>query len=237
MLALRCSRVIRRRCGTSTDPATDLSQSDLLSFWFGPEYFSDRGRLSQAPYLKGRTRFWYTGGPKVDAEARRFLPLLRRERSVKLSQASAEGTMARVILFDQISRNARRGTDEAFRQDDLAVESSEALIEDGFHEACSAAELLFLVMPLVHTETPPDGERGQEAIDILRGQMPRFDQDVSRHLFSAILTHDKHMQVLRRFGRYPHRNDVLGRSSTELETEWLNSSAVPGWARSQQRNS
>ncbi|CAE7859527.1 ANKRD17 [Symbiodinium microadriaticum] len=110
---------------------------------------------------------------------------------------------------------------------------SEKLVEDGYSDSCSAAELLCLVQPFSHSEVPGDASRVDMGIEILQKNMQRFEDGTSKVIFQAILSHDSHRTVLRRFGRYPHRNEVLGRVSTSEEQVWLASSDCPGWARSQ----
>eukprot|EP00933_Yihiella_yeosuensis_P048332 TRINITY_DN44443_c0_g1_i1.p1 TRINITY_DN44443_c0_g1~~TRINITY_DN44443_c0_g1_i1.p1 ORF type:complete len:317 (-),score=40.01 TRINITY_DN44443_c0_g1_i1:190-1140(-) len=240
----RHTSLVKRFCsGPRVREALASEFSSVLEFWFGAEFFDSPTQLDDEQYLRSRTKIWYRGGAMVDAKAKDFLPLLRREcrhiesagrpLSVDSSEVSELNTLARIILFDQVSRNAARGTAEAFQQDDIACELSEALIADGYADKCRAAELLFLAQPLVHTETPPDGSRANAAMDILRRQMSRFPRLTAQRLFQANLSHEKHLTILQRFGRYPHRNSLLCRQSTEEELEWLSSSDCPGWAWSQ----
>eukprot|EP00913_Durusdinium_trenchii_P009596 g9016.t1 len=126
--------------------------------------------------------------------------------------------LAKVVLFDQIPRNVFRGTSDAFRYDEKACAASEVLIDSDFSRRCSAAELLCIVQPFVHAEGPGDS-RVQHAIHILQKNMRRFPEDASNMLFQAILSHDAHGRVLRTFGRYPHRNTLLGRRSSPEELQ------------------
>lgn len=224
----------------------------VLKFWFGPEYFDDPEQLDSEAYLKSRTKIWYMGGPAIDIQAMKFLPLLRRERqrvaqygpaSVLIPRhewikRAGDGStsswetiaFAQVVLFDQISRNAARGTIEAFAQDDLASETAKALVDSGFAKRCRAATLLFIAQPLAHAEDPSHVEL---AIDLLRSALPRFSEPVAKRLSRSIASHEEHLLIVRRFGRYPHRNAVLNRATTSQEQAWLDSDDCPGWARSQ----
>jgi len=215
---------------------------DILRFWFGNSFFECRADLDTEGYLKQRGKMWYMGGSKIDIAARQFLRILREERSRfersgqsqnSLQPLREESALAQIILFDQIARNAARGTVEAFQQDVFASAISEKLIFSGFSSRCRAAELLFLVQPLVHAETPSSGVRAQAAISILHRELYRFSSNTSKRLARAADVHSKHLEVLEQFGRYPHRNLILGRASTVAEEQWLKSPQCPGWARSQ----
>ncbi|CAE8684878.1 unnamed protein product, partial [Polarella glacialis] len=219
------ARAFSRRVGQSAQGHDEVSLVGMLRFWFGAEMFDSPERLDEVDYLRSRSKVWYRGGEEVDAVARRYLPLLRSERE-RLesdkgrlqagSQKDERGLhLARVVLFDQVSRNAARGTAEAFRQDALACELVQACTDAGFDKSCRAAELIFLAQPLVHAEVPGDGSLADVGIQLLKDNMRRFPPATSQHLLKEVLTHDKHLAVLRRFGRYPHRNSVLARESTE----------------------
>ncbi|CAJ1338300.1 unnamed protein product [Effrenium voratum] len=237
-----CAYAVRRvssRASAETPASREPSLARLLAFWFGDEMLSEPKRLNEVDYLRGRTKMWYSSNPQQDEAARRYVPLLRSEYEA-LSEAPLQSreepkqlqNLARVVLFDQIPRNSFRGEAEAFYYDEAACKVSDALIESGFSDRCSAAELLSLVQPLVHAESS-DASLGMLAIQILQQNMKRLPDEASKVLFQAILSHDAHCKVLRRFGRYPHRNAALGRESTQEELAWLESDA-PGWARSQQ---
>eukprot|EP00435_Cladocopium_sp_Y103_P023339 s1289_g5.t1 len=99
---------------------------ELLTFWFGPEILTQRQRLNDIDYLRGRSKMWYMSGTKYDQTAKEFLPLLQMYDPSDLStealqlDESVEQNLAKVVLFDQIPRNAYRGTAEAFLFDEAA---------------------------------------------------------------------------------------------------------------------
>ncbi|CAK9084596.1 unnamed protein product [Durusdinium trenchii] len=193
----------------------------LLLFWFGPEIFEAPQRMNELEYLRARKKMWYTSGGKYDEASRQFLPMLRQYDASKdewQEEGSDQLQLAKVVLFDQIPRNVFRGTSDAFRYDEKACAASEVLIDSDFSRRCSAAELLCIVQPFVHAEGPGDS-RVQHAIHILQKNMRRFPEDASNMLFQAILSHDAHGRVLRTFGRYPHRNTLLGRRSSPEELQ------------------
>ncbi|CAK9081637.1 Ankyrin repeat domain-containing protein 17 [Durusdinium trenchii] len=193
----------------------------LLLFWFGPEIFEAPQRMNELEYLRARKKMWYTSGGKYDEASRQFLPMLRQYDASKdewQEEGSDQLQLAKVVLFDQIPWNVFRGTSDAFRYDEKACAASEVLIDSDFSRRCSAAELLCIVQPFVHAEGPGDS-RVQHAIHILQKNMRRFPEDASNMLFQAILSHDAHGRVLRTFGRYPHRNTLLGRRSSPEELQ------------------
>eukprot|EP00434_Breviolum_minutum_P016843 symbB.v1.2.014859.t2/scaffold1095.1/size138309/7 len=193
--------------------------NELLTFWFGPEILNARQRLNDIDYLRGRQKMWYMSGTKHDETAKTFLPLLQKydpKASTAVELESDEVNLAKIVLFDQIPRNAFRGTADAFAYDEAACVVSDAFLRGSFASSCCAAELLCAVQPLVHAEGPGDS-RTQLGMRILRENMQRFPDEVSKMIFQAILSHDAHGAVLRRFGRYPHRNLLLGRESTAEE--------------------
>jgi uncharacterized protein (DUF924 family) len=159
-------------------------QDDLLGFWFG---------LSREQ--------WWKADPALDSEIRdRFLPLWERERE-NLPTAflgSPRDAIAAVILFDQLPRNMFRGHADQFSTDPLALAVAKGAVERRLDEAMSPAERGFLYMPFQHSE------------DLA-------DQNRSLALFTALGDDyqlgyaKKHHDVIARFGRFPHRNPILGR--------------------------
>ncbi|MBV8686713.1 MAG: DUF924 domain-containing protein [Alphaproteobacteria bacterium] len=159
-------------------------QDDLLAFWFA---------LTKEQ--------WWRGDPALDADIRdRFLPVWEKERE-NLPEAflgSARDAVAAVILFDQFPRNMFRGHADQFSTDPLALAVAKGAVERRLDEAASPAERGFLYMPFQHSEDADDQRR-------------------SLALFTALGDEDqlayarKHHDVIARFGRFPHRNAVLGR--------------------------
>ena len=189
-----CAYAVRRvssRASAETPASREPSLARLLAFWFGDEMLSEPKRLNEVDYLRGRTKMWYSSNPQQDEAARRYVPLLRSEYEA-LSEAPLQSreepkqlqNLARVVLFDQIPRNSFRGEAEAFYYDEAACKVSDALIESGFSDRCSAAELLSLVQPLVHAESS-DASLGMLAIQILQQNMKRLPDEASKVLFQA----------------------------------------------------
>ncbi|HEX8514276.1 MAG TPA: DUF924 family protein [Allosphingosinicella sp.] len=167
-------------------------QDEVLAFWFG---------------LAGEQ--WWKADPALDAEIReRFLGLWETEREnvPEAFLASARDAVSAVILFDQFPRNMMRGHADQFSTDKLALAIAKGAVERGLDEAMSPAERGFLYMPFQHSEDLGDQRR-------------------SVALFTALGDDDqlgfarKHHDVIERFGRFPHRNAILGRPPRPAEIE------------------
>jgi uncharacterized protein (DUF924 family) len=122
------------------------------------------------------------------------------------------GSLARVVLLDQFTRNAFRGTPDAFAGDAAALATTEDAIERGFDQELEARERWFLYMPFEHGESLAQQDRGVALFEELAAQTG-LDEPLPWAL--------RHRDVIRRFGRFPHRNDILGRASTPEEVAFL----------------
>ena len=120
----------------------------------------------------------------------------------------AEGALALIILLDQFSRNIHRGTPKAFAQDAKALKTAHEAIARGFDRRVEPALRMFFLLPFEHSESIVDQERGVSLAHALN------DADT---LFWA----REHERIIRRFGRFPHRNRVLGRHTTPAEEAFL----------------
>ena len=205
--------------------------SDVIMFWFGQEWVD--GDMDTKAYADQGIKRWFFGGPALDAECQKFVPLIRAAGAGNLRGEAWDdvpGLIARLVLLDQLSRNAFRGTPEAFAYDKAAQEVAVRLL-DRF--AARPADLpwpaaIFIVTSLLHAE---DVALHDRAAAFLREHTGESHAPV---LSDKLLPQLKsHTAVLKRFGRYPHRNQALGRETTDAERSWLASDDVPGWARSQ----
>ena len=120
-----------------------------------------------------------------------------------------EGCLALIVLLDQFPRNMFRGTDRAFVTDNLAVDIAETAIERGFDQALPAARRRFIYMPFMHAE---DIDHQRHCVDLFTALV----NDPGGVEFAV-----KHLEIIERFGRFPHRNEVLGRQSTLEEVAFL----------------
>lgn len=123
-------------------------------------------------------------------------------------RASPRGRLAEIIVLDQFSRNMFRGSPLAFAQDALALALAQEAVSAGADAALSAAERSFLYMPFMHSESLLIHE---VALDLFRrnGNEANLNFEI------------RHKNIIGQFGRYPHRNSILGRVSTEAEIEFL----------------
>ena len=192
------------------------SPEDVLAFWIG--------EASQSPdAFKAQQQKWFNGGPALDAELRsRFGPLLEELSTGTLASDWAEtgphGRLAAIIVLDQFSRNIFRKTPRAFAQDALALRLYKDGIARGEDFGLSEAERIFFYLPLEHSEDITDQDRSVDMIFKLHAEArPGFETFTKSFLDYAL----EHRHAIRQFGRFPHRNAILGRASTPDELEWL----------------
>lgn len=192
------------------------SPADVLAFWIG--------EASQSPdAFKVQQKKWFNGGPALDAELRTlFLPLLEQLATGPSASDWAEtgphGRLAAIIVLDQFSRNIFRKTPRAFAQDTLALRLCKDGLARGEDAGLPEAERIFFYLPLEHSEDIGDQERSVELIAKLHAEArPGFEAFTKSFLDYAV----EHRAAIRQFGRFPHRNAILGRDSTPDELEWL----------------
>jgi uncharacterized protein (DUF924 family) len=187
---------------------------EVLGFWFGT--LDAEGRATKEVAAR-----WWTKDPAFDQALRdRFGALheevLRGEHDDWL--ASARGRLAAVIVLDQLSRNMFRGSARMFAADDRALAIAEEGIARGQDRELAYAERSFLYLPLEHSEDLVRQERCVELFRTWRDEAPEaLRGGIDDSLDYAIA----HRDIIRRFGRFPHRNALLGRESTAEELEFL----------------
>jgi uncharacterized protein (DUF924 family) len=195
--------------------------NEVLEFWFGAGPH-DAARLAE------RAAFWF-GGDGPDAAAARdalirekLEPLLERAARGELASwaASPKRRLALIILFDQVPRNCYRGTAAAFAFDREAL----ALSLEGLQLAADAAldplERVFFYLPLEHAESMEAQDACVAAMERLVAEAP---PDLRAFCENTLGYAKAHREIIAKFGRYPYRNRVLGRASTEAERKWLES--------------
>lgn len=175
----------------------NFSPNYVLDFWF-------LDRVSQ---------LWFNSNPAFDQELReRFEPVFKLASEGHLDhwQQTPEGCLALVIVLDQFPLNMYRGKAESYSTGDRAVAVAKAAVALGFDKQIPKNHLSFLYMPLLHSET-------------------LADQDLSVKLFENAGLNENisfakhHREIVRKFGRFPHRNAALGRESTPEEKAYLSS--------------
>jgi len=175
--------------------------ADVLTFWFDA----------------GPTK-WFTKDDRFDAEIReKFLPTYEAAAQGKFAgwEATAEGALALVILLDQFPRNMFRASPRAFAADELARAVADRVIARGFDKRLELPKRNFFYLPFMHSESLADQERCVE--------LCRRLGDANTLKYAEL-----HAGIIHRFGRFPHRNVVLGRPMTAEEQAFLDSGGFAG---------
>lgn len=174
---------------------TTFTPEDVLRFWFEELAAKD----------------WFVGNKEVDnLISTRFHKLLESGAKSELYswRDSAKGRLAEIIVLDQFSRNIYRDTPRAFAQDPLALALAQEAIAQQYDQSLSSIEKSFLYMPFMHSESKIIHEKALELFN-QPGLENNYDFEI------------KHKVIIDRFGRYPHRNAILGRKSSAEEIEFL----------------
>ncbi|MES2258809.1 MAG: DUF924 family protein [Pseudomonadota bacterium] len=181
---------------------------DVLDFWFLP--IGVRGHNTQRPE-------WFRKDPQFDQRIRsQFGELVEQALAGGLrhwDDEGTQGTLARIVVLDQMTRNIYRDTPQAFAGDALALEAALALDNAGSNQTLPPVQRLFSYLPFEHAENLAMQQRSLDLFEMLKTSATGFDgtYDYAR----------RHYDVIRRFGRFPHRNVILGRESTADEREYL----------------
>lgn len=162
---------------------------------------------------------WFRPSPEVDAEiGARFGDEIERALAGELDAWAQQprGRLALVILLDQFTRNLGRGTSDAFRGDARALALAGEAVARGVDRSLQPSERSFLYMPFMHAEDAAAQERCVEVFSKLVEEAP-----ASAHIRKNLEVAIEHKRVIDRFGRFPHRNDALGRSCSREEERYL----------------
>jgi len=175
-----------------------MGPEDVLKFWL-----DEVGEKS-----------WYATDPELDAQITEkfhgtWLGACEGRYSLWLTYPS--GALAYIILMDQFSRNMFRGADQAFASDAAALAASKSAINKGWDLRIDAPARQFFYMPLMHSENLCDQDR---CVRLMCQRMP--DGGGSNLLHARV-----HREVIREFGRFPYRNEALGRASTQSEIAFI----------------
>jgi uncharacterized protein (DUF924 family) len=187
---------------------------DILDFWFGE--LNDLGCSSP----EHRQRWWTKSNAFDDAIKAHFLSdyeaISAGERETWRN--TGRGTLAYIIVLDQFSRNMFRGTPDMFGADELAREACCEGLDAGFDAELEFDERVFFYLPLEHSESMDDHHRCLEIFTGLLDSAPEpLKADAENYLDYA----KAHKAIVERFGRYPHRNETLGRTTTPEEAKFL----------------
>ncbi|MEE1674416.1 DUF924 family protein [Agarivorans aestuarii] len=172
-----------------------MAYQEVLDFWF--EHLSPQQ--------------WFSVDPKIDELInRKFSALLQQAACGELYawREQAESSLAEIILLDQFSRNIHRGHAGAFANDSLALCLAQQAVAKGFDQQLSVGQRSFLYMPYMHSESLVIHQLAEQLF-----KAPGLEQNYQFEL--------KHKVIIERFGRYPHRNQILGRESSAEEIAFL----------------
>ena len=172
-----------------------MNYQEIIDFWFSEE----------------TQPFWFAKSDAFDQTLhQRFAHTLDQAKHCELWtwRATAEGRLAEIIVLDQFSRNLYRDHAESFAQDALALALSQEAIQLNLDQQLSPEQRSFLYMPFMHSESKLIHEFALKLFQRLGNEI-------------NLSFEKKHKLIIDRFGRYPHRNAILGRSSTAEELEFL----------------
>lgn len=172
-----------------------MSPEIIINFWFS----------------ESSQDFWFNSTPELDTQLRdRFVDTWLAAAEGKLSEweESAEGALALAIILDQFPLNMFRGQALTYSTDSQARKVVKAAIDKGFDQKLTNDQKAFLYLPFMHSEEMADQERSVELFN-----KPELEQSYRFALH--------HQNIVKRFGRFPHRNAILGRHSTPEEIEYL----------------
>jgi uncharacterized protein (DUF924 family) len=192
---------------------TQASIDDILEFWFGELSAHDS-------FDKSKEAMWWNGGEELDVEVRaRFGDRVDAALKGELDAwaDTARGALGLIILLDQFTRNIGRGSGDAFAGDAKAQAICGALIDSGRDRDLRLIERAFAYMPLMHAEDATIAKRALEVFAGLTEETEAADAGLPNFHPHAV----KHADIILKFGRYPHRNGLLGREPTAEETAFL----------------
>lgn len=185
----------------------DAQAQDVLDFWFLPPDHPSHGQARAE---------WFRKDDAFDAQIReRFGALIDTAIAggVRAWEATPPGALARIIVLDQFTRNVYRGTPRAFAGDSQALALAVSMTEQGLDRQLPPMLRAFVYLPFEHAEDLAMQARAVELFQLLSQAQPGFE--------SMLDYAQRHQEVIARFGRFPHRNAILGRASSPQEVEFL----------------
>lgn len=172
--------------------------NDLIDYWYSEDI----------------AKYWFNSTEIIDSQIRqRYESLWQAAKDGELDHwmESAQGCLALIIILDQLPLNMFRGMAKSFSTELQAIKVAHHAIEKGFDKIISKQQLAFLYMPLMHSEKLDDQD-----LSVRCFELAGLDENAKFAMH--------HRDIVRRFGRFPHRNEVLGRESSEQELTYLSSS-------------
>lgn len=198
-------------------PRHKLRQTKILSFWFGEDPLRPLENIA----------IWFNKDPDVDQLITETFGGLLDEAATGAFDDWAktpDGALALVILCDQMSRHIYRDDEMAFSQDARALKTAQIAIAHGFESHYSVVQRVFLYLPFEHSERLEIQDRSVELFQGLESEV--YDPAEKAFIESALDFARRHREIIARFGRFPHRNELLGRENSKAESAFLKSGSA-----------
>ena len=191
-----------------------VNTAAILEFWFGA--------AAESPAeVRTAKKYWYRSGPRLDKEIiQRFSNdhIEAQRPHSKDAQGDARDLLARILLLDQFSRHLYRGTAKAYAFDPMAQDFAQRLHWPRLDLSCSPIEKVFALHPFHHAENPQLQRVGIEQLEQITKKSDKAWQGV---LTGFLKSFEDHALIIDRFGRFPHRNSILGRTQTNAEIKFM----------------
>ena len=190
--------------------------SQVLNFWFGDL------RENELPSEEKQKTWWMKSGEFDRLVEEKFGDLVTLAENGALSSwlETPLGTLAFIIVVDQFPRNIHRDGPGAFSRDALALRACRGGIEKGFDRGLHPVHRVFFYLPLMHSEDPETQRLSVKTYSGLEKEYER-EPEIRKSIACSADFAARHSDIIKRFGRYPHRNAALGRESTPEEVEFL----------------
>jgi len=223
--------------------SAEVESSSVLHYWLGQDSSRWRSLWDPCNTPKNMSK-WFMKSDEVDAEIRQnFAVQVDRLPEVIQSAKSLDDKIAAIILGDQMSRNIYRGESAMYRHDGIVLPLAKSLLESkdpDFMEEFPLTFKLFTLLPLMHSEVLEDQILCCEWVKTLYESAPEGEpggadgqkeaagrtSDAKAFLLNMMDYAEKHRDIVRKYGRFPHRNGILGRPSTEEEARGLEDGSI-----------
>ena len=193
---------------------TQITPDTILDFWFGHT-------LNDAQTIAARHEIWFSVDEDFDQSVReRFTDVLEQANrgEYKRWKLTPHGTLALIITFDQFPRNIYRSTPQAFAYDERALALCRDGVAMGIDRELEIIERTFFYIPLEHAEDGDAQDKSVACFEQLHADAPDGLKTITEVNLQHAVTH---RDIMHRFGRFPHRNLILGRTSTPAEIDWI----------------
>lgn len=191
-----------------------MEYKDILEYWFGE--LDEYGRTDES-----RFKLWFGKSEETDQYlTENYKDLLESAKRGELDswKESAEGLVAFIVLLDQFSRNIYRDTAEMYAADEQVLSVAKRAVETGVDKEMPISHRVFTYLPFMHSENLEDQE---QCIELFKGLQNEVPEEVKKSIQGNIDYAIKHRDVVKGYGRFPHRNEILGRESIEEEKVYL----------------